>query len=158
LRLPSEGCWSLERVTASSLPEFIHLRGTAAQEDNSHMVEARFSQLSPARQALVRVLQAVNFGELQSIPVRDADPIIEATSVVILDTKLDKDEIPRPELSLSDFTLSAEVVRLMSRLDDVKNGTIRHLEVRAGIPRRLIFELRLAEAPFRDRCDTRLAT
>src|SRR5271156_3188746 len=106
----------------------------------------RFSQLSPARQTLVRILQAANFGELQGIPVRDGDPIFDGTPLVILDAKLDKEEAPRPELDLADFALSAEVLRLMSRLDELKNGTIQRLEVRAGIPRRLVFESRLLGA------------
>jgi hypothetical protein len=105
----------------------------------------RFAQLSLARQTLVRVVQATNFGELQGIHVQDADPIFDGGSVVVLDAKLDKEEEPRPELDLADFALSAEVLRLMSRLDELKNGTIQRLEVRAGIPRRLIFESRLLE-------------
>jgi hypothetical protein len=105
----------------------------------------RFSALSPARQKLVRISQAVNFGELQSIPVRDGDPIFDHTSLVILDAKLDKEEVPRPELDLTDFALSADVLRLMSRLDELKNGRIQRLEVRAGLPRRLVFESRVLE-------------
>jgi hypothetical protein len=100
----------------------------------------RFSALSPARQTLVRVSQAVNFGELQNIQVRNGDPIFDDTSLVILDAKLEKDELPRQELNLVDFVLCAEVSRLMSRLDELKNGKIKSLEVRAGIPRRLVFE------------------
>jgi len=92
-------------------------------------------------------MQEVNFGELQGIQVRDADPILDGTSVVILDAKLDKEEVPRPELDLADFALSVEVSRLMSRLDQLKNGTIQRLEVRAGIPRRLVFESRFLETP-----------
>ena len=66
---------------------------------------------------------------------------------MILDAKLDKEEVPRPELDLADFALSVEVSRLMSRLDQLKNGTIQRLEVRAGIPRRLVFESRFLETP-----------
>jgi len=105
----------------------------------------RFLQLSPARQSLIRILQEVNFGELQGIQVRDSDPIFDATSVVILDAKLDKEEVPRQELDLNDFALCTEVLRLMSRLDELKNGTIQRLEVRAGIPRRLVFESRVLD-------------
>jgi hypothetical protein len=104
----------------------------------------RFSALSPARQKLVRISQAVDFGELQSIPVRDGDPIFDGTSLAILDAKLDKDEMPRSELCLTDFTLTAEVIRLMSRLDAIKSGTILRLEVRAGIPRRLVIQSRVS--------------
>lgn len=49
----------------------------------------------------------MNFGELQGIQVRNADPIFDGASVVILDTKLDKEEVPRPELTLADPTWPA---------------------------------------------------
>jgi hypothetical protein len=110
------------------------------------MPEIRFLELSPARQALVRFLQAINFGELQGIQVQGGDPIFDESAVVTLDQKLDKEEIPRPELDLTDFVLSVEVLRLMTRLDEIKNGTILHLEVRAGIPRRLVAQLRLLDS------------
>jgi hypothetical protein len=90
-------------------------------------------------------LQAINFGEVQCVQVHDADPMLDS-AVVILDEKLDKDDLPRPELGLTDFALSAEVLRLMSRLDEIKNCTILHLEVRAGIPRRLVIQSRLSDA------------
>jgi hypothetical protein len=110
------------------------------------MSEARrFSQLSPARQALVRILQAINFGELQGIQIQDTDPVLNRDSVVILDVKLDKEEGPRPELNLADFALSEEVLRLMSRLNKLRNGTVQRLEVRAGIPRRLVLASPLVE-------------
>jgi len=108
---------------------------------------SRFSQLSPARQALVRACQAVNFGEIQNVLVRDAEPVFgEPAPVVVIDAKLDKQEEPRPELALKDFELREQVRRLMARLDDVKNGAILRIEVRAGIPRRVVFESRLAKA------------
>ena len=100
----------------------------------------RLSELSPARRALVRILQTVNYGELQNIRVRNGDPIFDCPAVIVFDTKLDKDEGPRPEIGLPDFALNAEVSRLMSQLDGLKNGIIQRLEVRAGIPRRLVFE------------------
>lgn len=96
---------------------------------------------------LVRVLQATNFGELQGIHVEDAEPIFDGGSMLVLDAKLDKEEETRPELDLTDFALGVEVLRLMSRLDELRNGIIQRLEVRAGIPRRLIFESRLMEGP-----------
>jgi hypothetical protein len=96
---------------------------------------------------LVRIFQAVNFGVIQCVRVMDADPMFDAASVVVIDLKLDKDEVPRPELKMADFELRAEVGRLMSRLDELKNGTIQRLEVRARIPCRLVFEARLLEAP-----------
>jgi hypothetical protein len=104
----------------------------------------RFLQLSPARQALVRLFQAVNFGEIQDVHVRDADPIFDQASVVVLSVRFDRKEVPRPELGLADFDLPVEVCRLISLLDELKDGTIQRLEVRAGIPHHLVFETRVS--------------
>jgi hypothetical protein len=54
--------------------------------------------------------------------------------------KLDGDDGPRPEQDLSDFELSREVVRLFAKLDTVRNGVVELIEVRAGIPRRVVFK------------------
>ena len=102
----------------------------------------RFSQLTPARQALVRILQAVNFGEIRGVRVQDANPIFEPDTVVVIDAKLDKEDDTRAEFQLADFELRVEVCRLMRRLDQLKNGTIERLEVSGGIPRRVVLESR----------------
>lgn len=91
----------------------------------------RFTQLSPARQALVRLLQTVNYGQIQELLVRDGSPIFEPAPVVIINAKLYRDDGPRPELALADFVLRDGVLRLMTRLDDLRNGTIQCINVRA---------------------------
>jgi len=103
----------------------------------------RFSQLSPARQALVRLCQRLNFGLIQSIAVRDADPVFDPGNVVLVDEKLDGNGSSRPEAELRDFELAVELCRLMSRLDEIRDGRIERLEIRGGIPRRVVFESRL---------------
>ena len=98
------------------------------------------------RQRLVRLCQTLNFGQIQSVPVRDGDPIFDPTPVVVMDTKLYRDNKPRPELQLADFELRDEVCRLMARLDSVKNGTIQRIEVLAGLPRRVVVEARAQDS------------
>lgn len=61
--------------------------------------------------------------------------------MVLKDVKLGSADGPRPELSLADFALSDEVVRLIRLLDEVRCGTFRHIEVRGGIPRRIVHAL-----------------
>lgn len=100
----------------------------------------RFVQLSRARQAFVRTLQAVNFGELQDIRIQNGEPVFNGSASVVIDLKLDKDEGLRPEIGLADFALNTEVFRMMTRLDELKNGVIQRLEVRAGIPHRLVLK------------------
>src|ERR1035441_6613642 len=85
----------------------------------------RFSQLSASRQALVRLCQDVNFGQIQGLHVRNSDPVWDPTPTVLLEVRLDIEEGPRPEGKLPDFKLSSEIQRLMCQLDQLKDGRIR---------------------------------
>jgi hypothetical protein len=100
----------------------------------------RFSEVSVARQVLVRLCQSINRGSIEDLQVWRSEPIFDPIPMTLKDVKLDSDEGPRPELSLIDFVLSNEVVRLMSLLDGMEAGRIRYIEVRAGIPRRVLLE------------------
>jgi hypothetical protein len=105
----------------------------------------RFRQLSALRQALVRLFQSINFGRVEDLEVRRGEPVFSPPPLVLLDLKLDAEEGPRHEQGLSDFVLCDEVRRLASRLDEIENGCIQRIEVRAGIPRRLVVEARALE-------------
>jgi hypothetical protein len=82
----------------------------------------------------------VNFGEIRNLLVRDSQPVPDS-STVLVDEKLDGDHGARGETALADFALCDEVKRLLFRLDEIGNGRIDQIEVRAGIPRRVRFEL-----------------
>src|ERR1035438_5114935 len=100
----------------------------------------RLSELSPERQALVRLCQAINHGSIEDLEVRNYEPVFDPCPVTLRDVKLDSDEGPRPELALTDFVVSDEVIRLMGLLDEMDCGTVRRVEVHAGIPRRMVRE------------------
>lgn len=107
----------------------------------------RLSDLSPARQALVRLCQTINHGCIENLEVKDSEPVFDPLPVMLKHVKLDADEGPRRELTLADFVVSDEVLRLMSLLDEMKCGTVRHVEVRAGIPRRIVLESQALGTP-----------
>ena len=106
---------------------------------------SRFSELSPARQGLVRLCQRMNFGEIRNIRVESGDPVFDSHPIVLIDERLDTDEAPRREAALADFVLAAEVCRLMLRFDEIRSGAIERIEVRGGLPRRVAFESRISE-------------
>lgn len=108
---------------------------------------SHFTQLSAARQILVRLFQSLNFGHIQDLHIRSADPIFDPPPTVFADVKLDSEECQRAEAALPDFTLRDEVCRLLYQLDQLQNGTIERIEVRSGLPRRVVIERRLTEAP-----------
>jgi hypothetical protein len=102
--------------------------------------------LSAFRQLLVRLCQATNYGSIHHLEIRDSEPVFNPPPLVLVELKLDAEERARPEVELVDFNHSDEVVRLMDRLDELRNAMIECIEVRAGIPRRVIVERRLMEA------------
>jgi hypothetical protein len=104
---------------------------------------SRLSDLSPARQALVRLCQDVNFGQILDLEVRNGEPIWEPSPTILSEVKLDSDETPRPEGELPDFQLSSEIRRLVSYLDHFKDGEIAKIEIRDGLPRRLVLTSQL---------------
>ncbi len=105
-----------------------------------------FTQLSSGRQELVRLFQSINYGCIQSLDLRHGEPLLACPGpMVLVDVRLDSEESARDEIALLDFALCAELCRLMSLLDQVGNGKISKIEVRAGIPRRVTVEKQLKD-------------
>ena len=103
------------------------------------------SEISAPRQALVRLCQSVDYGQIIGLQIRDREPVFNPPPTVLLDVKLDADCGPRREAALDDFALREEVHRLLDRFDRIENGRLDRIEVRAGIPRRVLIETRLTE-------------
>jgi hypothetical protein len=99
----------------------------------------RFSHLSAFRQRLVRRCQAINYGYIQRLEVKNSEPIFKPETLVYAEIKLDGDDCARSEVGLADFALPDEILRLMAQLDEIQNGVIEKIEVRAGVPRRLVY-------------------
>jgi hypothetical protein len=104
----------------------------------------RLSDLSSARQTLVRLCQDVNFGQILDLKVGNAEPIWNPGPTILSEVRLDIEETPRPEGGLPDFILSSEILRLMRQLDQLKDGRVEKIEVRGGVPRRLVLTSRSA--------------
>jgi hypothetical protein len=102
------------------------------------MAYPRLSELSAARRAFVRECQRIGFGKITQLMVRESEPVFSPETEVLVDFKLDGDDAPRPEQSLADFALAREILRFFSILDTIGNGNIVSLEIRAGIPRRVL--------------------
>jgi hypothetical protein len=100
----------------------------------------RFSELSASRQALIRLCQITNYGQIQNLEIRYCEPALTPPPSVLVEIKLDGQEKARPESALPDFVLREEVCRLLARFDQLGNGFIDRIEVRGGIPRRVVFK------------------
>lgn len=101
--------------------------------------KTRYAQLSAPWRALVRLCQFINYGSIEGLHVDNAEPMLKPPPLVLVDVKLDADEVPRPEVGLSDFELCDGLRRLIAQILKFKEGIVERIEVRAGIPRRVIF-------------------
>lgn len=100
----------------------------------------RLTQLSAPRQALVRLLQSINFGRVEGLEIRNGEPQFNPAPAVFVEVKLDVESHPRPELDVTDFELRIEVARLVEQLEELGSGSIERIDVRYGIPRRIVME------------------
>jgi hypothetical protein len=105
----------------------------------------RLCQLSDPLKVLVRLCQWIDYGQILELHVRDKEPVYDPPPTLLLDIKLDADASGRPESKLADFALCDELCRLLDRFDQMENGRIERIEVRAGIPRRILIEARVTE-------------
>src|SRR5258706_13085943 len=107
----------------------------------------KFSQLSPSRQMLVRLCQALNFGSILNVRIADGEVILDPQPEVLVDVRLDEEVGVRAELELNDFTLRTEICLLLSQISILKNGTIEKIVVHGGLPRRVTFRRRAYQIP-----------
>jgi len=90
--------------------------------------------LSPARERLLRLMQAINFGWIEDLAVHDGEPNFDPPPRVVRKVKIGADNGPRQEMGSADFALRREVVELFEHLEHVGNGVVRCIEVKYGMP------------------------
>lgn len=96
------------------------------------------ASLQPARRLLLERLQQINFGRLEGLVVRDRQPVLDPPPTIIREVKFGGDNGPRPELHVDDFALKSQVVELFAVLDELRDGVIDLLEVKHGLPFRML--------------------
>ena len=99
------------------------------------------SSLSPARRQLLLRLQSINFGRIENLRLQGGEPVLE-TATAVREIKFGGDNAPRLEAALTDFQLKAQIIELFSHFDRIRDGVVRLLEVKHGLP----FKMNVEEA------------
>lgn len=99
--------------------------------------------VSAARKALIDRMQELNFGRIERLEVRSGDPIFAVETLVVRDIKLASDD-RNPTRPTGDFLLKDQVVDLLAEFDRLRDGTVLVLEVKNGLP----FRVMLAQRSF----------
>lgn len=105
----------------------------------------QFADLSPAWQRLLRLFQTINFGRIEELEIRNGEPVFSPEPRVFLELKLDAADGPRPERRLDRFELRSQVERFIGQVARIKDGTVERVEVRHGLPFRMVIEAMPAE-------------
>lgn len=96
------------------------------------------SSLSPRRNRLLEICQQVGFGRVEDLVFEDQEPLFDPPPRIVREIKFGGENGPRPELGTADFLLKQQVVELFEFLDERQSGTIDVLEVKHGLPFRVI--------------------
>jgi len=96
--------------------------------------------LSPARARLVEVMQRLNFGRVEGLVVRRGEPVLDPPPRVVREVKFCTENGPRPETAKDDFALKAQVRELFAHMETMGDGIIARIEVKHGLPFRMIVE------------------
>lgn len=96
------------------------------------------SQLSPQRRRLVELMQQINFGRIDRLEIHRGQPMLESPMTIIREYKFGGENGTRSERMREDFCLKRQVSDLMSQFDLIQNGMIDQLEVKHGLPFRMV--------------------
>ena len=102
-------------------------------------------ELSPAKQRLLRLFQTINFGRVEELEIRDGEPEFSPPPRIFVELKLDAADGPRPESRLDRFPLRSQVERFVEQIARLSDGTVEVIEVRHGLPFRMVIEAMPAE-------------
>jgi hypothetical protein len=90
-------------------------------------------------------MQQLNFGRIEGLKICNGEPTFDPAARIIQDIKLGTENGPRPELDHGDFVLRSSVVEMFDYFAGLGDGRIAVIEVRHGLPFRLLVERRQAE-------------
>lgn len=103
----------------------------------SHSVSATKRTLSPARRRLVELMQEVNFGRIEGLRIREAEPLLEPAPRVLRDIVFGKVNTPNAARGKEDFVLKEQHVELFDLFDRERSVTVESLVVQNGLPVRM---------------------
>ena len=97
--------------------------------------------LSPARQRLVRLMQDLEFGQIERLRVVAGEPQLDPLPKVTRFTRFGEKRLGSDRPAGGDFVLKRQVEQLFAELDRMRDGVIGCLEVQAGLPFRMLMVL-----------------
>lgn len=83
-------------------------------------------------------MQRINFGRIEGLKFAAGEPVLDPRPVLVREHKFGGENGPRAELATNDFLLKQQVVELFAFFDQLRDGEIEVLEIKHGLPFRMI--------------------
>jgi hypothetical protein len=103
-------------------------------------VGQRKGDLSGVEQWLLEIMQKINFGQIEDLAMQKGQPVLEPAPKIVREVKFGARSGPRRETGKEDFALKGRVIEMIENLRAIGSGKVRRLEVRDGLPFRMIVE------------------
>ncbi len=101
----------------------------------------KYREQSAARKHLLHLMQENPFSRIENLAVINGQPQFDPTTKIIAEHKFGANDGPRSEAVLADFVLKKEHIELFRQFDQIGSGVILALEVKGGLPFRMIREV-----------------
>ena len=96
------------------------------------------STLSTPRQKLLGIMRQLYFGTIEELVIRGNEPSFNPPPKVTQEIKLGIDDTKQLVLADRDFAVKRSVIDLFANFDGLSDGSVVTIEVRHGLPARLI--------------------
>jgi hypothetical protein len=97
--------------------------------------------LSASRKQLLELMQRYTFCRIENLAVgAGGEPVFDSAVRITQELKIGADHGQRPKLEKEDFLLQSPVIELFEHLERLGEGRIAVIEVRHGLPFRLVVE------------------
>jgi hypothetical protein len=99
--------------------------------------EGRKASLTAGRRRLLELFQQANFGRVERLTVKSGEPIFDPPPRIVREIKFGGDNGPRREMEVGDFQLKSQIVELFNHFDELRDVTIKVIEIKHGLPFRM---------------------
>jgi hypothetical protein len=93
--------------------------------------------LTPARKRLVELMQEINFGRIENLQIRDAEPIFNPPPTVLRHYLFGKENGPNAYRIVDNFSLKKKLAELFAIFDHERSLSIQELIIDNGLPLRM---------------------
>jgi hypothetical protein len=102
------------------------------------------NSLEPNQRRIVEIIEALGFGVIEHLSIRDGLPCYDPEPRIVQTVKLATGPGRQPDRSCADLTLKNEFESLFDQLARLRDGAV-DIEVRHSVPVRLVLERRCKE-------------